>query len=102
MSFPWFLSMCVGFLSLSQEILWVRYVGFTAQAIPWAFAFVLAIYLLGIARGAMIGREYCEKTPRLYTVAGAALLISGALDVAGPFISALPKIHFLIIFFIYL
>ena len=102
MSFPWFLSMSVGFLSLSQEILWVRYVGFSAQTIPWAFAFVLAIYLLGIARGAMIGRDYCEKTPRLYTVAGTALLIAGMLDVVGPFISATPKIHFIIIFFIYL
>lgn len=102
MSFPWALSMCVGFLSLSQEILWMRYVGFSAQGIPWAFSFVLTIYLLGIARGAMVGKSYCEKTQRLYTVAGAALQIAGALDIAGPFIAAIPGFHFMIIPFIYL
>ena len=51
-----FLSFCVGFLSLSQEILWVRLFGFTNESLPQAFAFVLTMYLLGIAFGAMIGR----------------------------------------------
>ena len=102
MSFPWVLSMCVGFLSLSQEILWVRYVGFSGQSIPVAFSFVLTIYLLGIARGAMVGKSYCEDSQRLYTVTGVALQIAGALDIVGPLFAAIPGFHFLIIPFIYL
>ncbi len=99
---PWILSMCVGFLSLSQEILWMRYVGFAGQTVPWAFSFVLMIYLVGIARGAMIGSDYCKKTTKLYTVAGRMLLISGVLDIIGPFVAPLPKIHYSVILFIYL
>ena len=94
--------MCVGFLSLSQEILWMRYVGYSGQALPGAFSIVLTIYLLGIARGAMIGREYCEKTPRLYTVAGFALVGASLLDVVGPRIAAVYVFHFSVVFFIYL
>jgi spermidine synthase len=93
--------MCVGFLSLSLEILWMRYAGFSGQTIPWAFSFVLMIYLVGIARGAMVGKSYCESTGRLYTVAGTALLISGVLDVIGPFVAAIRGLHFSIILFIY-
>ncbi len=102
MIFAWILSMCVGFLSLSQEILWMRYVGYAGQAIPWAFSFVLMIYLVGIARGAMIGSDYCKKTTKLYTVAGKALLLGGVLDIIGPFIAPIPKLHYSVILFIYL
>ncbi len=71
----------------------MRYVGFSGQTIPWAFSFVLTIYLLGIARGAMIGRSYCESTSRLYTVAGVALQIAGALDVIAPPLVGIPGLH---------
>lgn len=95
--------MCVGFLSLSQEILWMRYVGFTGQGMPGAFCLVLTIYLLGIARGAMIGMDYCKKSPdRLYTVTGKMLQLGAVLDIVGPFIAGIPGLHFSVIFFIYL
>ena len=48
-SFPWWLSLSIGFLSLSEEILWVRVLGFAFETLPFAFAFVLACYLIGIA-----------------------------------------------------
>ena len=46
------LSFSVGFLSLSQEIAWVRIVGFAYQGKPQAFSFVLVVFLAGIASGA--------------------------------------------------
>ena len=49
MSFPWWLSFAIGFLSLSEEILWVRLVGFAYSGVPQSFSFVLGSFLLGIA-----------------------------------------------------
>ena len=73
MRFAWILSMSVGFLSLSQEILWVRYVGFAHHSVPQAFSFVLAMYLLGIAAGASAGKWVCARFPALLTAAGVVL-----------------------------
>ena len=44
----WLLSFGAGFLSLSQEILWVRLVGFLQQGVPQAFSWVLGLYLLSL------------------------------------------------------
>ena len=60
-SFPWWLSLAIGFLSLSEEILWVRVAGFAFQTLPFAFAFVLACYLVGIALGAAYGKRLCAR-----------------------------------------
>ena len=84
MRFAWFLSMSVGFLSLSQEILWVRYVGFAHHSVPQAFAFVLAMYLLGIAAGAAAGKWVCSRFHALLTAAGGILLAAGAVDMLAP------------------
>ena len=48
-SFAWWLALLIGFLSLSEEILWVRVAGFAYRTLPPAFSFVLMFYLLGIA-----------------------------------------------------
>ena len=48
----------VGFLSLSQEILFVRLVGFAFESTPDSFAFVLVCFLLGIALGAHAGMRF--------------------------------------------
>ena len=56
-SFAWWLSLTVGFLSLSEEILWVRVAGFAYNTLPPAFSFVLACYLVGIAAGAAFGNN---------------------------------------------
>jgi predicted membrane-bound spermidine synthase len=83
-TFPWFLSFCVGFLSLSQEILWVRILGFTYGGLPQAFSFVLACYLLGIAFGAAFGKRLCRISKNLYASAAAALIAAALCDACIP------------------
>ena len=62
MTFPaHVISFLVGFLSLGAETLWVRTYAFANQSTPHALAIVLALFLLGIARGAAIGGARCAK-----------------------------------------
>lgn len=56
-----FLSFSVGFLSLSQEILWVRLLGFWGQGVPYILSVVLSCFLLGVAVGAIFGKKLCSK-----------------------------------------
>ena len=86
-SIPWLLSFIVGFLSLSEEILWVRIVGFTYEGLPPAFSFVLACYLVGIAAGAAFGRRVCAHVSNLYGAAAIALSVAALVDVSIPLIS---------------
>lgn len=74
------LSFSVGFLSLSQEIVWVRLVSFAQGARPHAFSLVLAAFLAGIALGAIAGRRLCRSSPDLAHAAGMVLFIAGAVD----------------------
>lgn len=80
------LSFSVGFLSLSQEILWVRLVGFGQQGRPQAFAIVLTMFLLGIALGAAMGRQLCQRSPHLLRSAGVVLLQAAVLDLASLYV----------------
>jgi hypothetical protein len=84
LSFPWSLSFCIGFLSLSQEILWVRILGFSYGGRPQAFSFVLACYLLGIAFGAAFGKRQCQKSNNLYAAAATTLIAAAILDALVP------------------
>lgn len=79
-NFPWFLSFCVGFLSLSQEILWVRVAGYALHSLPFAFSLVLTLFLVGIAAGAWIGKRLCERSDNLLALSGWVLGIAGILD----------------------
>lgn len=54
------MSFLVGFLSLSQEILWVRLLGFLTQGVPNVISIVLSCFLLGIAVGAIVGKRICS------------------------------------------
>jgi predicted membrane-bound spermidine synthase len=83
-SFPWWLSLSIGFLSLSEEILWVRAAGFTFETLPFAFAFVLACYLVGIALGAAYGKRLCGRVANLYAAAAIVLAIAAIADVLVP------------------
>lgn len=74
------LSFSVGFLSLSQEIIWVRLVSFAQGGRPQAFSLVLAAFLAGIALGAIVGRRLCRTTPDLPRAAGMVLFVAGAVD----------------------
>jgi spermidine synthase len=59
----WLIAFGVGFLSLSEEILWVRVISFMGHGVPQAFAFVLAMFLFGVAMGASLGRRACHVSP---------------------------------------
>lgn len=87
-SFPWWLSFSIGFLSLSEEILWVRVVGFRYETLPPAFSFVLVCYLVGIALGAGLGKRLCERSKDLYQAAAIVLGISALADVLTPWVIA--------------
>ncbi|HSI58731.1 MAG TPA: hypothetical protein VLA16_14325 [Ideonella sp.] len=82
----WLLAFGSGFLSLSEEILWVRLFGFVHHGVPQAFSLVLALYLLGIALGAVWGKRLCERYSALPLVAAATLVLAGALDLALPWL----------------
>lgn len=79
-----FLAFCTGFLSLSMEILWLRLFAFANHSMPQAFAFVLAVYLVGIALGAHLGKVFCKRGADLWLVSGVALLVSCVCDLTGP------------------
>ena len=102
MKFPWLLSMSVGFLSLSQEILWMRYVGFAESSVPLAFSYVLTLFLVGIAFGALLGGACCARLSKLYLLSAIDLAIAGVLDMFGPIIASLPGLYVLTPVFIIL
>ena len=80
------LSFLMGFLSLSQEILWVRMASFVYAGAPQAFGIILAIYLLGIALGAAWGKRYCAQGGNLYFIAAGVLLFAAVMDMAMPWL----------------
>lgn len=86
------LAFCTGFLSLSMEILWIRLFSFANQSRPQAFAFVLAVYLIGIALGALIGKQCCRGKMNLWLVSGVVLLLSTMCNLLGPWLYA-SEIH---------
>ena len=51
----------IGYISMSQEILWIRVVDFACHGLPFVFGHVLGFVLLGIASGAYIAKWLCEK-----------------------------------------
>ncbi|MCX7103112.1 MAG: hypothetical protein NTX38_16940, partial [Methylobacter sp.] len=83
------LAFSTGFISLSQEILWVRLVGFSIGNMPITFSLVLGLYLLGIAIGANLGKRYCTENDNLLSISGTLLLIAGLCDILFPFAVAM-------------
>lgn len=83
-----YLAFCMGFLSLSQEILWVRMASFIYRGAPQAFGVILALYLLGIALGAGMGKRYCVREGNLFRVCGAILLLAAVTDAIFPWLAA--------------
>ena len=85
-SFAWWLALLIGFLSLSEEILWVRVAGFAYRTLPPAFSFVLMFYLLGIAAGASFGKYLCGRVKNLYAAAAVLLAVAALLDALTPLV----------------
>ncbi|MBW7901516.1 MAG: hypothetical protein H3C26_08570 [Rhodocyclaceae bacterium] len=84
----WCLAGFIGFLSLGEEILWVRLVTFVYQGIPQSFAFVLGAFLLGVAAGAAAGKRFCLKWPATPArAAGLCLVAGGGLGLAIPYLA---------------
>jgi predicted membrane-bound spermidine synthase len=74
------LSLAVGFLSLSQEIIWVRIISFILQGIAQSFPLVLFCFLFGLAVGAAIGKRLCKTREDLWWVAALVLTLAAAID----------------------
>lgn len=83
------LAALVGFVSLSQEILWMRPLAWATQGAPQVFGHVLALFLAGIAGASWQAKRLCERgitAPRLL-VARRLLLSAGVFWLALPVIS---------------
>lgn len=95
----WILAFFTGFLSLSQEILWVRLVGFETGGIPKSFAFVLGLFLFGVALGASLGKNACNRGgSHPLRFAARALLVGGIVDLLLPrVLGALPNSYLFLI-----
>ncbi len=56
-----FISLLVGYVSLSQEILWIRLISFATGGKATVFSLVLGFFLIGIALGSLKANQICEK-----------------------------------------
>lgn len=80
--FIYMLSFFTGFLSLSQEIIWIRLISFAGMSVPQTFSFSLAFFLIGIALGAQIGKSICENIPEItFNRIGYFFLLAGIVDI---------------------
>ena len=49
-----------GYLSLSQEIIWVRALSYASGGMPHVFGHILGFFLFGVAGGALLGKKVCD------------------------------------------
>ena len=71
-----------GFLSLSQEIIWMRLISFVGMSVPQTFSYTLALFLLGIALGAQVGTNICKKRVEIdISLVGVVLAVAATVDV---------------------
>ncbi len=59
--FVLFFAAATGYVSLSQEMLWMRLVSYMTGGRPSVFAHVLGFFLVGVALGAFYGEKLCER-----------------------------------------
>lgn len=76
-----FLSFLGGFLSLSIEVIWIRIFTFQTSSLPQAFSLTLAVFLLGIAFGSLIGKRVCQEGRATIDYIGRVFLFSALIDV---------------------
>lgn len=83
------LAFASGALSLSIEVIWIRIMGFVFNSVPQSFSYTLALFLLGISGGAIIGKRICQKQPDKITVPliGHYFIIAGGVDMFLMFIA---------------
>lgn len=68
--------LAIGYISLSQEILWYRLLGYMTASRPQVFGLLLAAFLVGIAWGSLRSKQVCESTREAYDYLFRALLIT--------------------------
>lgn len=66
----------IGYIALSQEIIWYRLIGFSSAGRPQVFGMLLTAFLIGIALGSLKAKEICESSQDPYTWLIRALLIA--------------------------
>jgi spermidine synthase len=59
--FVLFFSAASGYISLTQEMLWMRAVSYLTGGSPAVFAHVLGFFLIGVALGALFAERLCER-----------------------------------------
>ncbi len=74
------LSFAGGFLSLSLEVIWIRLFSFYSSSMPQAFSIILALFLLGIAFGSLIGKKVCQSGRASIDYIGRILMIAACFD----------------------
>ncbi|WP_228270791.1 hypothetical protein [Acinetobacter junii] len=71
-----------GFLSLAQEIIWMRLISFAGMTVPQTFSYTLALFLMGIACGASIGKSICKKNTHVQMcVLGKVFMLAAMVDI---------------------
>lgn len=80
------LSFLVGYLSLSQEIVWVRVVSLAMNSVPQAFSFVLLSFVGGIALGSLLAAQRAKQPHDKAQVLGSLLLVSGLTVMFSPLV----------------
>lgn len=71
-----------GFLCLAVEIIWIRLISFAGMGAPQAFSYTLGMFLVGIAFGALLGREICRSAKVNITSIGRIYLLAGVVDLS--------------------
>jgi len=82
-AFVLFFAAAGGYISLSQEMLWMRIVSVMTGGKPSVFAHVLGFFLAGVALGALWGERLCAR--RFSRGQSPAFLIGGMLILSGLF-----------------
>jgi spermidine synthase len=68
--FIFIILLAIGYISLSQEIIWFRMLGYMTANRPQIFGLLLTAFLIGIAAGSLQSKKICEsgKDPYPYLV----------------------------------
>jgi len=59
--FVYFFAAAAGYISLSQEMIWMRAVGYITAGSATVFPRVLGFFLVGVAGGAIVGEKLCQR-----------------------------------------
>ena len=83
----------VGFTALMYEVAWTRTLTMTFGSSVYAFATILAAFLLGIALGSLIGRWFLDRMERPLLAYGCGLALLGLVSWAAlRGVGALPEV----------